>query len=71
MALLAFALLAILLPQQARGPAGDDDGTGAVSRPLTKQRCPVPTGELRSSLVGVWKNDNTAASGSGAVRTAA
>ncbi|MGN7997509.1 hypothetical protein [Sphingomonas sp. 22176] len=43
MALLAFALLAILLPQQARGPAGDDDGTGIVSRPLTQQRCPVPT----------------------------
>ncbi len=43
MALLAFALLAILLPQQARGPAGDDDATGIVSRPLTRQRCPVPT----------------------------
>jgi hypothetical protein len=42
-ALLAFALLAILQPQQARGPAGDDDGTGIVSRPLTQQRCPVPT----------------------------
>ncbi|GAA0745830.1 hypothetical protein CA233_08835 [Sphingomonas sp. ABOLD] len=43
MALLAFALLAILLPQQARGPAGDDDGTGIAARPLTRQRCPVPT----------------------------
>lgn len=43
MAVLAFALLAILLPQQARGPAGDDDGTGIASRPLTGQRCPVPT----------------------------
>lgn len=43
MAVLAFALLAILLPQQARGPAADDDGTGVVARPLTRQRCPVPT----------------------------
>ncbi|MET3724597.1 hypothetical protein [Sphingomonas trueperi] len=43
MALLAFAVLAILLPQQARGPVGDDDGTGIVSRPITRQRCPVPT----------------------------
>ncbi|WP_313536335.1 hypothetical protein [Sphingomonas sp.] len=43
MAVLAFALLAILLPQQARGPAGDDDGTGIASRSLTRQRCPVPT----------------------------
>lgn len=43
MALLAFALLAILPPQQARGPASDDDGTGIASRPLTRQRCPIPT----------------------------
>jgi hypothetical protein len=42
-ALPAFALLAILLPQQARGPASDDDGTGIVARPLIPQRCPVPT----------------------------
>ena len=43
MALLAFAVLAILLPQQARGPAGDDDGTGIAARALTRQRCPLPT----------------------------
>jgi len=44
MAVLAFALVAILLPQQARGPAGDDDATGIASRSLTQQRCPTPTG---------------------------
>ncbi len=47
MALFAFALLAsgaaILMPQQMRGPAADEDGTGYVSRSLTQQRCPIPT----------------------------
>lgn len=42
MAPLAFALVAILLPPQTRGPAPDDDGKGLASRSLTQQRCPTP-----------------------------
>lgn len=42
MALLAFALVAILLPPQTRGPVPDDDGKGVVPRSLTQQRCPTP-----------------------------
>ncbi|WP_066722662.1 hypothetical protein [Sphingomonas pituitosa] len=54
MAVLAFALLAILPPQQARGPAGDDDATGRASRPLTRQRCPTQT---RSDEIIVCRRD--------------
>lgn len=42
MAPLAFALVAILLPLQTRGPAADDDGKGVAARSLTQQRCPTP-----------------------------
>lgn len=42
MALLAFALVAILLPPQTRGPAADEDGNGIAARSLTQQRCPTP-----------------------------
>lgn len=42
MAPLAFALVAILLPPQTRGPAADDDGKGIAARSLTQQRCPTP-----------------------------
>lgn len=43
MALLAFALVAILLPSQVRGPASDDDVAAIAHRSLTQQRCPTPT----------------------------
>lgn len=44
LAALALALVTILLQQQVRGPASDDDGLGIASRSLTRQHCPTPTG---------------------------
>jgi len=42
MAPLAFALVAVLLLPQTRGPAADEDGKGIAARSLTQQRCPTP-----------------------------